>query len=121
MAVYVPVGRPKTLHGEVHITFWGDQPVHILPFDPKYHEQFVILYFSQVKFFPWDKLWMNRFSSTCTCNALHSSLLWSMLPISGGVQVAYLLFIFYVFSFGFVLLFVVSVSVFFALSLPLDF
>ena len=35
---------------EVHITFWGNQPVHILPFDPKYHELFVILCFSQVFF-----------------------------------------------------------------------
>jgi len=44
-----------------------------------------------------------------------------MLPVFGGVLVALLLLVFCVFSFSFCILFVVSVSVFFASSLSLDF
>jgi hypothetical protein len=39
MAVYGPVRHPKNIIGtetsEVHIIFFGDGPVHILPYDPK--------------------------------------------------------------------------------------
>jgi hypothetical protein len=38
--LYEPQRRPYA----VHIIFWGDRPVHKLPFGPKSHELFVILY-----------------------------------------------------------------------------
>jgi hypothetical protein len=49
MAVYGPVRHQKNIilteASEVHIIFFGDVPVHILPYDPKWHELFAKLYF----------------------------------------------------------------------------
>ena len=46
MAVYGPVRHQKniiwTSEASVHIIFFGDGPVHILPYDPQYHELFAI-------------------------------------------------------------------------------
>jgi hypothetical protein len=47
MAVYGPVCHPQNImkpEAEGHIMFWGDRPVHKLPFGQKCHELFVILY-----------------------------------------------------------------------------
>jgi hypothetical protein len=46
---------------------------------------------------------------------------WSLLPVFDGVLVTLLLLVFCVFSFSFCMLFVISVSIFFASSLFLDF
>ena len=46
---------------------------------------------------------------------------WSMLSVFRGVLVTLLLLVFCVFSYSFCMLFVISVSVFFASSLSLDF
>jgi hypothetical protein len=46
MAVYGPVRHQKniiwTSEASVHIIFFGDGPVHILPYDPQSHELFAI-------------------------------------------------------------------------------
>jgi hypothetical protein len=46
MTVYGPVRHQKNIiwteASEVHIIFFGDGPVHILPYDPQCHELFAI-------------------------------------------------------------------------------
>jgi hypothetical protein len=46
MAVYGPVRQQKNIkwmsEASVHIIFFGDGPVHILPDDPQCHELFAI-------------------------------------------------------------------------------
>jgi hypothetical protein len=52
MAVYGPVRHPKnsiwTSEASVHIIFFGDGPVHILPYDPQCHELFFYYYNGKV-------------------------------------------------------------------------
>ena len=56
MTVYGPVSHKKnsicTEASEVQIIFFGDGPVHILPYDPQCHELFAIyqLYQMRMKF-----------------------------------------------------------------------
>ena len=86
---------------EVHITFWGNQPVHILPFDPKYHELFVILCFSQVYFQGINCGWSNlvvhvhaMLSILLYCGPCSQFLVESRLPIYFLFFICFLLVLF---------------------------